>query len=353
MHPLWNNKRGLLLYLIAWVVLGVLFSWLSAVQGGVGWLEANTALVIPTVLYGIVCLSSWYLCQAFPLDRDVEPRTLLVLLLASLVTSGIWVLLCFGWLALLGGGGILSTRAVGWFPGQAPQVFAAGNILFLLAATVHYLLIASQKAGEAAVQSLELSLLARDAQLRALRAQVDPHFLFNSLNSISALTTADPAAARTMVLKLAGFIRAGLQEGNHQEVTLDQEFRLAGDYLDIERVRFGERLRSEVTSHPDALRCLVPPLIVQPLIENAVKHGIAHLLEGGAIRISAERRNGVLLICVENPVGPDVRPGKEGTGLRIVRQRLMLLYGSDSVVRVADQQGTFSVTVSFPAREAL
>ena len=144
-------------------------------QGGIGWPEAHTAVVIPTVLYGLVCLSSWYVCLAFPLDRDVKPRALLALLLASLVTSGIWVLLGAGWVELLGGTGFLAPPAAGWLRDQSALLFAAGNILFLLAVTVHYLLIASRKAGESAVQSLELSLLARDAQLRALRAQVIGH----------------------------------------------------------------------------------------------------------------------------------------------------------------------------------
>jgi LytS/YehU family sensor histidine kinase len=234
--------------------------------------------------------------------------------------------------------------------GGAVQWFAVGNVLFLLAAAVHYLLIAVQRAGETERRALQLGLLARDAELKALRLQVDPHFLFNSLNSISALTTSDPPSARAMVLRLAGFLRAALDAGRRTRFTLKEELDLARDYLEIERIRFGDRLAVKLRADPEALDCAVPPLLLQPLVENAVKHGIAHLIEGGTVHIEALRSGGRVSVRVVNPAERD-RPRGDGLGLANVRQRLDLLYGNESAVTVEERDAQFLAEVVFPARE--
>jgi two-component system sensor histidine kinase AlgZ len=195
-------------------------------------------------------------------------------------------------------------------------------------------------------------VLAREAELRALRAQIDPHFLFNSLQSISALTTADPAAARRMCLLLADFLRDTLALGARPRIPLGSELSLARRYLAIEQVRFGDRLRVEIAVAPDAEACGVPPLLLQPLVENAVTHGIAHLLEGGTVRVRAERRAASLVIDVENPSDPD-RPDGRGTGLglRNVRQRLHSVYADDGMLQTEETGGRFIARLQLPLVE--
>ena len=158
-------------------------------------------------------------------------------------------------------------------------------LLFLLSLAVHYVLLAFEAAREAERRQLELEILAREAELRALRAQIDPHFLYNSLNSISALTGSDAPGARRMCLLLADFLRNTLEVSARQRIPLAEELALAERYLSIEQVRFGSRLRIERRVDETAPACLVPPLLLQPLVENAVTHGIARLLEGGVIRL--------------------------------------------------------------------
>ena len=130
-------------------------------------------------------------------------------------------------------------------------------------------------AGDGKYLKLELQVLTRDAELRALRAQVNPHFLYNSLNSISALTGSDAAAARRMCLLLAEFLRTTLRVSSEERITMAEEMKLAERFLSIEQVRFGERLHVEQSIDESALECQVPPLVLQPLLENAVGHGIA------------------------------------------------------------------------------
>src|SRR5262249_40432912 len=151
--------------------------------------------------------------------------------------------------------------------------------------TVHYLLLAFEFARQAERRQLQLEVLSRDAELRALRAQLDPHFLYNSLNSISALTAVDPAGARRMCVLLADFLRGTLAMSTRDRIPLEDELALTDRFLNIEQVRFGARLQVERQVDDAAARCRVPPLFLQPLVENAVTHGIAGLIDGGVIRL--------------------------------------------------------------------
>ena len=184
-----------------------------------------------------------------------------------------------------------------------------------------------------------------------LRTQIDPHFLFNSLNSISALTSCDAGAARRMTLELASFFRQSLGMEAHKMVTLDDELVLIHHFLAIEQVRFGDRLRVECAVDDAARACLVPPMLIQPLVENAVKHGICNLPVGGVIRIGAQRAGSLLHIRVDNPVDEDlhVDTGGSGIGLANVRQRLARAYKHEASIQWGRHDNNFNVDIAMPA----
>jgi LytS/YehU family sensor histidine kinase len=216
---------------------------------------------------------------------------------------------------------------------------------------VSYLATAFTVSRDAERRGLELQVLAREAELRALRSQLDPHFLFNSLQSISALTTVDPAAARRMCLLLAEFLRETLALGSRDRIPLAAELALVRKFLSVEQVRFGDRLQVAIES-ADAGDVPVPPLLLQPLVENAVTHGVAHVLEGGTVRVRAHRHGAGLTITVDNPCDPDRPPGRgTGLGLRNVRERLDSAYGSDAFVTTEERDGRFVVTLEMPSNE--
>jgi LytS/YehU family sensor histidine kinase len=198
-------------------------------------------------------------------------------------------------------------------------------------------------------QSLELTVLAREAELRALKAQVHPHFLFNSLNSISSLTTGDPARAREMCILLAEFFRKSLALGDKPTVSLEEELAVARTYLAIEGLRFGPRLRVEEAVDEAALPCGLPPLLLQPLVENAIRHGIATCAEGGVVRLQARTDGRSLRLLVENPLDPDspARPGV-GLGLANVRGRLLARYGERAWLDAERTHDGFRVTLLLP-----
>src|SRR6187399_1271077 len=282
MHPILARPGRLAAYIAIWLPLGVLLAALLALQGVLGWIDAMLVAVPLSVSYGFLCLSAWYVTGGSPVDRVGAARVAVSALVSSFLSGAIWLLIARGWLSIIDSFARLGVGSS--FRAAAPTLFAFGFLLYLLAMAVSYLAAAFAVSRDAERRGLELQVLAREAELRALRAQLDPHFLFNSLQSISALTALDPAAARRMCLLLADFLRDTLALGGRDRIPLARELALARRFLSIEQVRFGQRLTIDIEAGA-AEACEVPPLLIQPLVENAVTHGIAHVLEGGAVRI--------------------------------------------------------------------
>lgn len=347
MHPILARPGRLGAYIAIWLPLGVLLAALLALQGYLGWVDALIVAVPLSISYGFLCLSAWYVTGGSPVDRVGALRVGVTAVVASFTSAAVWLLIARGWFGLIGSFGRWSGVSVS-FRSAAPTFFGFGFLLYLLAMAVSYLAAAFAVSRDAERRGLELQVLAREAELRALRAQIDPHFLFNSLQSISALTTADPPAARRMCLLLADFLRDTLALGTRNRIPLSSELALVRRFLAVEQVRFGDRLRVDIAAE-GAEACEVPPLLLQPLVENAVTHGVAHLLEGGTVRIRAERRVASLVVTVDNPCDPD-RPAGRGTGLglRNVRARLESLYGNDALLRTDEADGRFLVRLEMP-----
>jgi len=171
-----------------------------------------------------------------------------------------------------------------------------------------------------------------EARLQALRAQVNPHFLFNTLNAVSSLVYEDPQRAVRCVARLSDLLRASLDTESAQEIPLEREIGYLQNYLEIMRTRFGERLRAVVAVEPDTGAALVPGLVLQPLVENAVQHAVAPRPEGGAVAVRAALRGRFLELEVEDdgPGLPEGRPPTEGVGLSNLRSRLRHMYGTAS-----------------------
>ncbi len=212
-----------------------------------------------------------------------------------------------------------------------------------------------RKYRERELHAAELEKRLAQAKLKALQMQLNPHFLFNTLHSISALMHRDVEAADHMVSRLSDLLRAALENSERQEVPLRQELQWLELYLDIERTRFGERLSVTMDIAPDTLDARVPNLILQPLVENAIRHGIEPRARPGRIELRAQRQGGALALGISDN-GPglrDNRPHREGVGLSNTRARLRELYGPDhrfELLRGPD--GGLRVDLSIPFRAA-
>ena len=352
MHPILKTRARLGTYLLGWVPVALLLV-AAGVTNGWSWPGA-AGVALPLCLLGaFLFLSSWYLCRAFPLEAPPKGRWS-AWIAAAFALGNLWAGLA--WALARFWARFPSTRIASgnWL---APWgLFATiGTLLYLATLALHYLLMALEQRQEAERSEQELRLLAREAELKALRAQLNPHFLFNSLNSISALTTVDPGRAREMCVLLADFLRTSLRLGQRQAVSLSEELELARNYLATERIRFGTRLGVVWEIVPGLEETEVPTLLLQPLVENAIKHGIAQLPEGGTIRISAARHGAYVEIQVENPADPDAEaPQGLGLGLTQVHQRLLGRFGTRSYFDARLREGRHLVVLGLPteAKEA-
>jgi LytS/YehU family sensor histidine kinase len=189
----------------------------------------------------------------------------------------------------------------------------------------------------------------RKSELNALQAQINPHFLFNSLNSISSLTITDPEKARDMVIGLSDFMRYALSRKDEQPVTLQSELENLRLYLDIEKVRFGNRLSIEEHIDPGCLSAKIPVMLLQPLYENAIKHGVYESIEKVTIITSVSVSNGYIEMIISNNFDPEAAKVKgTGTGLLNLSRRLELLYGEKAIMKTEKQNNIFTIKIYIP-----
>ncbi|MEP6769787.1 MAG: histidine kinase, partial [Acidobacteriota bacterium] len=350
-HPILARKGRLGPYLAACAPLAAVLVALLARPGALSLEEAAAVAVPMTLLYAFLGLSAWYPAKGLPLSGDRLAFLIVTHGVAAVFTSAVWVFAGAGLvrlIALAPAFALLPDR----YAGEVPVLFSAGVLLYLLSVALHYVLLAFEATREAERREAALEILARRAELEALKAQIHPHFLFNSLNSISALVGSEPAKAREMCVGLADFLRQSLSVGERAAIPLSEEIALATSYLDVERARFGRRLAVETDVTPEGGACVVPPLLLQPLVENAVVHGIATLEAGGTVRMQAERTGRRLRIVIENPYDPEAPPKRRGgLGLKIVRDRLSALYGGEALFAARRLDGRHLAILSIPIRE--
>ena len=198
----------------------------------------------------------------------------------------------------------------------------------------------------------ELELLARDAELTAIKSQLQPHFLLNALNSILALVEHDPTRAKAMLERLASFLQSGFDRLDEPLVLLHRELDTVRDYLRIEQVRFEDRLRFTIEADGETEQVSVPPFLLQPLVENAVKHGVQPHAGPGEVHVTAHRQGTRVHVTVSDTgSGPSASHGTNGRGLDLTRQRLRATYGDDgaSMIVSREEGGGFTVSLDLPA----
>jgi LytS/YehU family sensor histidine kinase len=203
---------------------------------------------------------------------------------------------------------------------------------------------------EARRNEMQMKLALSNAELNALEAQLDPHFLFNCLNSIRGMISENSVLAQDMVTRLANILRHNLQRDRRHTVPLAGELDAVTDYLALESIRFEQRLRVHLDVDQSFRQSLIPPMLLQTLVENAIKHGVEEVPAGGDLVIRAGVEGGQLRIEVEN-TGSLAEPRKDSTqvGLANARERLRILYGDDARLQLAASAGRVTATVSIPA----
>lgn len=250
----------------------------------------------------------------------------------------------------------LAIRLIHAFGGPAPTETRAEALrIGLVLATVGTVLCVlynrlRRQARDTESRAQRIEQRAVEAELEALQARTNPHFIFNSLNTVAGLISERPAAAERMVERLAGLFRYSLARSTTQWVRLDEELKTTRDYLEVEAVRFEDRLRIDLDVEHGSETLMVPPFILQPIVENAVVHGIANRLNGGRIAVKVRRETSRLVIGVVNdaPDAEQIASGGTGSALTTLRNRLTLIYGSEATLETGAGDGDYHVTLSLP-----
>ncbi len=349
MHPILLNRKNLLLYALAWI-------FVMAVQAGVlnyfFNLDKAPALadsIVFNLIFSVTGLLIWYPVRYMPLSGHSAVRVYLNFTALGAVVVAVWM-----------SSGYLIMRQL-FFDNEAVIMFVAGSmpyrvvfgiLLYVMVLLVYYLVVYSRNLAEKAGSEARLETMVKEAELNMLKSQINPHFLFNSLNSASALTLSDPPAAREMIIRLSEFLRYSLKLADSEINPLKDEIANVQRYLEIEKVRFGSRMRFEIDTGEGCENRPVPYLILQPLIENAIKHGVYESTGTVTISMKCSIEGDMLAICISNDFdsGSPARSGA-GIGLKNVRERLRLVYGRDDLLLSRKEENQFIVTLYIPDNE--
>ena len=354
-----RNRRILLetaLVFAAWTIFGLLLANQSYVQSALAgrrmplYVALRPAL-LEAVVWSLTTLAIFWLAQRFPLERPRMLRAIAVHLVAAVVIAltrtGVMVVL--GW--------NLPWVRVAPFSFQFWGTSSQNFLFYALLLGIGHLLLYYRRYREREQAAEQLARGLTEARLQALKMQLQPHFLFNTLNAISALIPAEAKPARRMLALLGDLLRTTLEQKETQEVTLREELAFLQPYLEIEQARLEDRLTVVMNVAPDTLDARVPHLILQPLVENAVRHGIATRIEPGRVEISAARGPDDRFLLLEirddgRGLGRDIDAGnRTGVGLTNIRSRLEQLYGGEHRFTLENQAaGGVLAQISLPFR---
>lgn len=346
MHPLLSDKRKLASTILAWLVIGILIAKLMVLSEIATWSSALYFALPVIVIYGFIACSAYYVCRAIPMTGRRLLPTLLLFCTVSLSAGAIWLGLCLSWANFAGS---MAWWEISFTANSRSLLFFGGGSCYLISMVLHDVLIALDNVRIAELNAATARVHTREAELQMLRAQINPHFLFNSLNSISALTSIDSSAARAMTIALADFFRQSLTLSEQPTISLSAEIALCNRFLEVEKIRFGSKLQHVFELEDSTLNALIPPMLLQPLIENAIKHGIRNMAAGGEVSIVSMARDKWLHLTINNPC--EAAPSNcigNGLGLNNIKQRLNTMYGTQARINWNKHDTTFSVEITLP-----
>jgi two-component system LytT family sensor kinase len=295
---------------------------------------------------GLLAGACWLISTNLEYYRPQQARYLFIgiwcLLLAAIWTSSVYYLLP----SLLDTDPAYETFLLN----SLPVRFSIGFLMIGWMAMISVLWYNQQEQRESERRKADTEKLAREAELYKLRLQLQPHFLFNSLNSINALIGSKPQEARKMVHQLSEFLRSTLKKDEYQWVTLSEEMQHLRLYLEIEKMRFGHRLATEITYDEATAQLRLPPMLLQPIVENAIKFGLYDTIGEVCISLEAKPVENLLEITIKNPFDPESNLTKRGTGFGLsgVQRRLYLLFARQDLLQTQTQENTFITTIKIP-----
>ena len=344
-NPILNSSKSLSLYFLFWLFVATTYFCLLYFG-----LNGNLTLSLADSFVFIILLSGlglafWYPVRFMSLDSS-PVKIVTNHLVAALLATAAWLAIGYAIIVYIVN---LGTQFTTFFLNTLVWRFFLGMLFNLLITSFYYIIIYYSNFKERAVRETELKNLVTEAELKNLKFQINPHFIFNSLNSMSALTAIDPEKAKSMILKLADFLRYTLANNEKQKNKLSEELKNIKLYLEIEKIRFEEKFEfiDEVT--PECLSFEVPNMILQPLFENAIKHAVYETLNSVTLTLTGKIENDFIVLSLINNFDEESK-GKKGAGigLKNISNRLELIYGQKDLMKVHKEDHVFSVTLFIP-----
>jgi len=342
-NPVVQNRKYLMTYISIWVLV-------TGTHFAVFYLILDLSLTISILdssifnfSFALLGLSIWYVVRYNDFEIRKLPELLLHhILIVAIIISG-WIFISNFILRI-----ITDDPAYHQFVSNAISGrYIGGLFYYLITILVFYLIVYYQENQDQQIRTAHLSGQLKDAELNVLKNQINPHFLFNSLNSISSLTLTDPEKARAIITKLSDFLRVLLKENNQSKTNLEKELDHIRLYLDIEKSRFGEKMIFDEDVKDDCLDAEIPSLLLLPLVENAVKHGVQNSTIPVTINMIVQRKKDNLEISIENNFESGLINKGTGLGLKNIRERLALIYEKQSV-EIMHSENVFKVVLTMP-----
>ena len=347
-HPILSNVRYLLLYSIFWLLCTLVGTTLQVYNYHLDFIIAFIHSAIYNFTYAVLAIGLWYTVRYNNLETANLLKRIFYLLFQAIIISGLWLLICF----LILKNVFSDNKAYQAILFQSiPIQFGIGIMYYTLSIMFYYLLLSYRNLQEKTRNEAELKALVKETELNLLKSQINPHFLFNSLNSISSLTITNPAKAQEMIIKLSEFLRHSIRQKNEHLVPLKDEIVHIQYYLDIEKIRFGDRLKYDFKMDDGCNDHLVPGMLLQPLFENAIKHGVYESTEEVTVTFTCESIPAGLKLTISNNFDPNALPRKGNKmGIKNIINRLKLLYQSDNLLKILKSANFFVVEITIPSK---
>jgi len=348
MHPFLKSPLYVLLMGLLWSPIVLCAVLLEKGLSGLPFLESLILIGPAMVLQLLVILSLWFPCKAISLEKYNMVRFIIRHSFSASAMISVWLLLSGLYSEILD---VLTKTGI-WrvrFNEAFPLLLGIGLFLYFLFSLIYYLMLTLEKSREAEQQALKNRLDASRAELMSLKTSIHPHFLFNSMTALSTLTQTSQEKAHQMCIQLSDFLRYSIDYGQQDWVHVKDEIEHIENYLGIEKIRLGDRLKLDFNVRSETLEENLPPFTLLPLVENAVKHAFQQSLETRTLYLRIQKMPDWLLIDVKNSYDPKSKASEGGGhGLKGLKKRLANVYENKSTMVVKKEDNTFSVSIRLP-----
>jgi sensor histidine kinase YesM len=344
-NPILKSAKSFLFYFLFVLSISALYINLVSLESKTPFPITIVDAITFSLLLAALGLSFWFSSKYLSIEQNKISKIVLTHFGGGVLITLVWLLLgYFANISIVNDTDLYETF---FFQTIKPR-FIIGVLFYFLLTAFYYIVIYYLELQERVLKETELKNLVTEAELRSLKFQINPHFIFNSLNSISALTEIDPKKAKQMIIKLADFLRYTLANNDKQKNTLNEELKNIKIYLDIEKIRFDDKFDYVEELCEDCKNVELPSMILQPLFENAIKHAVYETLDIVTIKLICKKQDDFLKLTLCNNFEGESHKKGAGVGLKNIRDRLSLIYKQSNLMEVKKEDGLFEVIIYIP-----